>query len=69
MSNLPWIEKYRQNNLNDVIGNNNIIEQFRSIKKNGNMPHMLLVGPPGTGKTTSIICLAKELLFCMESYF
>ena len=59
---LPWIEKYRPSQLNDIIGNSNIINQFKSISKNGNMPHMLLVGPPGTGKTTSIICLAKELL-------
>ena len=62
MNQLPWIEKYRPTNLNNIIGNDNIIDQFKSIAKNGNMPHMLLVGPPGTGKTTSIICLAKELL-------
>jgi len=59
---LPWTEKYRPVNLDDVTGNKNIIEQFKNIAKKGNMPHMLLVGPPGIGKTTSISCLAKELL-------
>ena len=60
MLQLPWIEKYRPNNLNDVIGNENIMEQFKSIAKKGNMPHMLLVGPPGTGKTLLARAIAGE---------
>jgi replication factor C subunit 2/4 len=59
---LPWVEKYRPVILEDIVGNENIVKQFKIISQNGNMPHMILSGSPGTGKTTSIICLAKMLL-------
>jgi len=62
MNNLPWVEKYRPTKLEDIVGNENAIQQFKVIAKNGNIPHMILAGSPGTGKTTSIICLAKILL-------
>lgn len=58
----PWIEKYRPLVLNDVVGNPEIVEQLRQVAKYGNMPHLILVGPPGTGKTTSVMALAHELL-------
>lgn len=64
---LPLTEKYRPKKLSDIIGNPNAITQFKKIAIEGNIPHMILTGMPGTGKTTSIICLAKELLkdkFC-----
>ena len=28
----------------------------------GNIPNMIIVGPPGIGKTSSVLCLARELL-------
>lgn len=59
---LPWVEKYRPNKLDDIIGNKDIIAQFKNIVKSGNVPHMILCGSPGTGKTTSVLCLANELL-------
>ncbi len=36
--------------------------QLRNIAQTGNVPNMIMVGPPGTGKTTSIMALARELL-------
>jgi len=30
--------------------------------KFGNMPNLILVGPPGTGKTTSTLCMARQML-------
>ena len=62
MNILPWVEKYRPSNLEDIVGNEHIIKQFDIISQNGNIPHMILSGSPGTGKTSSIICLSKILL-------
>jgi len=32
------------------------------IAEQGNLPNLMLAGPPGTGKTTSVLCLAREML-------
>eukprot|EP00920_Eleutheroschizon_duboscqi_P005876 GHVT01013796.1.p1 GENE.GHVT01013796.1~~GHVT01013796.1.p1 ORF type:complete len:399 (-),score=79.27 GHVT01013796.1:822-1940(-) len=57
-----WIEKYRPERLDDVVGNQEVISRLRVIAKEGNMPNLLLAGPPGTGKTTSVLCLASSML-------
>ena len=60
------VEKYRPVYLDDVVGNTETIERLKIIAKDGNMPHMIISGMPGIGKTTSILCLARQLLG--ESY-
>ncbi|MFO7791646.1 MAG: replication factor C small subunit [Candidatus Saliniplasma sp.] len=56
-----WTEKYRPDSLEHIIGQQNTIEKLRKYKEKGNLPHLILVGPSGVGKTSSTIALTKEI--------
>ena len=56
------VEKYRPVFLDDIVGNSETVERLKIIAKDGNMPHVIISGMPGIGKTTSILCLARQLL-------
>jgi len=56
-----WVEKYRPQVLSEVFGQTSIIKRLKSFIKSKNMPHLLFSGPAGTGKTTSAMCIAREL--------
>lgn len=58
----PWIEKYRPVYLKDVVGNIETVSRLQAIAQVGNLPNIILAGPPGIGKTTSVLCLAREML-------
>lgn len=58
---LPWVEKFRPNKLDDVISNNQIKNTFKDYVKNKYLPHLLICGPSGVGKTSIVMALAKEL--------
>lgn len=60
--NIPWVEKYRPTRVADIVGNEEAVARLQVIARDGNMPNILLAGPPGTGKTSSVLALANELL-------
>jgi len=55
-----WIEKYRPKTLDEVVGQEEIIERLKAYAKTKNVPHLIFAGPAGTGKTTSTIALARD---------
>ncbi len=59
--NIPWIEKYRPTNLDEVKSHEQLITTLKNFIKNKDLPHLLFYGPPGTGKTSTILSCAKEL--------
>lgn len=57
---LPWIEKYRPQDLKNIILDTETSTIFNNMIKFNYYPNMILYGPPGTGKTTTIMCLLKH---------
>jgi replication factor C small subunit len=56
-----WAEKYRPKTLDGMVDQKEIVERLRSFVKSRNVPHCIFAGPPGTGKTTAALCLARDL--------
>ena len=56
-----WIEKYRPKILDDVAGQDEIIERLKAYVKTKSVPHLMFAGPAGTGKTTAALAMSKEL--------
>lgn len=56
-----WTEKYRPSKFDDVVGQQEILKRVRSLVQAMNIPHLLLAGPAGTGKSTLALIIVKEL--------
>jgi len=61
MSDFIWVEKYRPQTIEECILPDNIKKTFKEFLNKGEIPNMLLAGPPGVGKTTVAKALCNEL--------
>ncbi len=61
MSDFIWVEKYRPQTIEDCILPDSIKKTFQDFLNTGEIPNMLLAGPPGVGKTTVAKALCNEL--------
>jgi len=60
---LMWIEKYRPKTLDEVVNQTDVVAGLRALLKTpATMPHLLFAGPPGTGKSTVALCIARQLM-------
>ena len=58
---LPWVEKYRPKNSNEILLEPFIKKKIEKILEIKSIPNMIITGEPGTGKTSTILFLAKQI--------
>ena len=57
----PWVEKWRPERVEDVSHQDEVVKTLKQSIESGNLPHLLFHGSPGTGKTTTILAVARAL--------
>lgn len=58
---LPWTEKYRPDKIENIISHKDILKTLSSLIQKKNVCHMLMYGPPGSGKTSTALACAKQM--------
>ena len=56
-----WTEKYRPTKLDDYVGNEHLKTKVAGYLENNDIPHLLLFGRAGTGKTTLAKLIVKSI--------
>lgn len=59
---MAWVERFRPKEFEDIVGNEEAVLRLAQFARDGNMPNIILHGPPGCGKTTVILCMARKIL-------
>lgn len=59
---IPWIEKYRPQQLSDMVMNQQLRRKLLNLISLKTIPNIIITGPTGTGKTTTLYCFAKSFI-------
>lgn len=57
---MMWVEKYRPKTLTEVINQQAVVSRLLEMLTANDLPHLLFIGPPGTGKTAVILAFAQD---------
>lgn len=58
-----WVEKYRPSKLSEIVNQKEIIGSLEAlIKDPTDMPHLMFSGSAGVGKTTTALCISRQIL-------
>lgn len=68
---LPWLEKYRPRQMEEVVGNIEAIIQLTNLISGSDprLPDLLLTGPPGVGKVSDPLFFPVFFLFVLFTHF
>ena len=68
MSHSLWVEKYRPMDLSTYVGNEHLKEKVKAYLESEDVPHLLLFGKAGTGKTTlaKIVVNNIDVIICIS---
>lgn len=61
MQQVIWTEKYRPETFDDIIGHEHIISNLKRLIESNNLPHLVLYGAKNTGKSSTVLALARAL--------
>jgi replication factor C small subunit len=56
-----WTEKYRPSAFSEILGQEPVVQYLSSFAESGTLPHLILAGPHGTGKSCAIECFARAI--------
>lgn len=56
-----WTEKYRPATFPELVGQDEVVKRVQSLTNSMNIPHLLLAGPAGTGKSTLALIVVRDL--------
>ena len=56
-----WVERHRPRSVSEMKGQRAVVDRLGGYSEKGTFPHLLFAGPPGTGKTTAALALARDV--------